>query len=495
MNAHYRNILFENRDLIKKQREIRMLTYFIKFNTIIDKAFLICHTTIEGVSMMYLKRIIVFLAFFVAVASPHPSSAETNMLFILDGSGSMWGQIDGIAKIQTAKETLGTLLKDLPPDSKLGLMVYGHRSEGDCKDVEVVSGIGETDAATLTAKINAISPQGKTPISFSLESALPVFESFKGKNNHIILISDGIETCGGDPCASSKMLADAGINVKVHVVGFDVTGDAKKQLQCIADNGGGKYFDASSADAFKEAVEELKQVAEATPEPVKEPELYFIDDFDGDELKEHWEVINPDPDAFIVEEGSLLVIGSKKSDLSTEDIPNLFKLNKPMPEGDWSVTAKFTIDLNTSLEKLNLALYNDKENYIAALILSINNMYWGSNPYYGHGVKLQTVKNENAKITAFEAWVAKTRCLHCGPEHAWAKTMQQTFKQPVYLRLEKKGRKYSASAKIEGAEEWVKTDELTSLRAKGNLVIGIAQLDVTTGESVLKVDWVKIETP
>jgi len=424
------------------------------------------------------------------VASPHLSSAESNMLFILDGSGSMWGQVDGVAKIQTAKETLGILLKDLPPDSKLGLMVYGHRSEGDCKDVEVVSGIGETDAATLTTKINGISPQGKTPISFALESALPVFESFKGKNNHIILISDGIETCGGDPCASSKNLADAGINLKVHVVGFDVSGDAKKQLQCIAANGGGKYFDASSADAFKEAVAEVKQVAEATPEPVKEPEQYFFDDFNGDELKEHWEVINPDPDAFIVENGELFVINSSFGSLKEDNIPNIFRLTKPMPDGNWTINTRATMEIQTHYQSFFIGIYNEKENYIIA--------NYFTDIYPAHYIIYQNIEKMSAgKPTQFRGTVTNQDLYSAEA----SKKFLTYYSRPMLLRMKKEGRSFTVSFKYEGKDtegkdfQWLELEKLSSLRAKGNLVLGLYQWNEDfSGETILKVDWVKIET-
>ena len=77
-----------------------------------------------------------------ALAVSTTGAAAANMLFILDGSNSMWGQVDGVAKIETAKNVLGDLLADLPQDTKVGLMAYGHRAEGDCNDVETLAGIG-----------------------------------------------------------------------------------------------------------------------------------------------------------------------------------------------------------------------------------------------------------------------------------------------------------------------------------------------------------------
>jgi len=136
--------------------------------------------------------------------------AETNMLYILDSSNSMWGQIDGTPKIDTAKSVLNGALDDLDADVSPGLMIYGHREKGDCSDVELVAPFGSKPIAELKTAISAITPRGKTPIAESLRQSWQAFEGREEDNNLILLISDGIETCGGDPCAVAKDLAVRG---------------------------------------------------------------------------------------------------------------------------------------------------------------------------------------------------------------------------------------------------------------------------------------------
>ena len=67
-----------------------------------------------------------------------PAQVSATMVFILDGSGSMWGRIDGQPKIVIAKEVLSGLIPDLGPDTDLGLVSYGHRRKSDCNDVEIL---------------------------------------------------------------------------------------------------------------------------------------------------------------------------------------------------------------------------------------------------------------------------------------------------------------------------------------------------------------------
>jgi Ca-activated chloride channel family protein len=85
----------------------------------------------------------------VLVAPMLAASARANIVFILDGSGSMWGQIGGKAKITIAKEVLTGLIQDLPSDVNVGLVAYGHRTKGDCNDVEELSPLGPLNSGEL----------------------------------------------------------------------------------------------------------------------------------------------------------------------------------------------------------------------------------------------------------------------------------------------------------------------------------------------------------
>ncbi|NER84526.1 MAG: VWA domain-containing protein, partial [Leptolyngbya sp. SIO1D8] len=160
-------------------------------------------------------------------AAALPATAATNVVYILDASNSMWGQIEGTAKIETAREVMGDLLGNVTDGTTVGLLAYGHRSEGACDDIEVLSGLGAETPEALVAKLTELKPKGKTPIAAALKAAGDVFPT-NDANNNVILISDGIETCSGDPCAVAAELAEAGVDTKVHAVGFDVDSAARE---------------------------------------------------------------------------------------------------------------------------------------------------------------------------------------------------------------------------------------------------------------------------
>ena len=200
-------------------------------------------------SWIILPALIIFMV--LGADTSHAQSAGgssgTNLLFILDASGSMAGQIDGKAKMDVAKGVMTDLIDGLPDNVNVGLEVYGHRSKGDCNDIESMVEVGALNKQALIDKINSLQPKGKTPIAKSLEMAGQKLSASEDQTT-IILVSDGEETCEGNACTYVKDLREKGINVKVHVVGFDVGQKEKEQLSCIAEAGGGRYYTANNAD-------------------------------------------------------------------------------------------------------------------------------------------------------------------------------------------------------------------------------------------------------
>ncbi len=92
------------------------------------------------------------------LAAPSDVNAQNNMLFILDGSNSMWGKVEGQAKIKTAQDVLTDLMGDLSKDTKVGLMVYGHRSRESCDDIEILSSIGAAVPTWCPPRLKATPP-------------------------------------------------------------------------------------------------------------------------------------------------------------------------------------------------------------------------------------------------------------------------------------------------------------------------------------------------
>ncbi|WP_162791892.1 VWA domain-containing protein [Sulfitobacter sp. DFL-23] len=219
-----------------------------------------------------MKKITVALSVLLGF-SPFTASAAEGVVIVYDGSNSMWGQIDGVAKIETAREVMADLVETWPQSTNLGLLAYGHRRKGDCSDIELMIPPGPVDRASFLETVNAITPRGKTPLTDAVVQAAKNL-SFRDNPATVVLISDGIESCQADPCSISAQLEEQGIAFTTHVIGFDIAREDQRQLSCIAENTGGTFVPAQDANELRGAIAQVQQVIEAQPEsvPSVEPE-------------------------------------------------------------------------------------------------------------------------------------------------------------------------------------------------------------------------------
>jgi Mg-chelatase subunit ChlD len=192
------------------------------------------------------------------------NTEQINVQVILDSSGSMAGLVDGKQKLDIAKEALTDFLATLPEQARVSLRVYGHKgsnAEADkavsCAGSEVLYDFQQHNPEMFSRTINTFQPTGWTPIATSLEEAEEDFSSYSSEEqtNIIYLVSDGIETCDGDPVAAAQEINSSNIQAIVNVIGFDVDAQAKAQLQTVAQAGGGQYIEARSAEELAKAFE------------------------------------------------------------------------------------------------------------------------------------------------------------------------------------------------------------------------------------------------
>ena len=435
-----------------------------------------------------------------AVARPaQASSGPTNVELIIDDSGSMAQKIGGGKKIDVAKQVFSGLVQDLPTDSVVAVRTYGRRqpyTARDCADMELLIPFGPNTAARVLPGVQSLKPNGMTPIAASLDAAAKDFAGKEGQNNIILLLSDGEEDCHGDPCAAAKTLRDSGIHLEINVIGLHVTPAEREQLQCVANAGGGKYYDAADAKQLKVAASEVKErvaAAAPAPAPVEPPnapglKVIFDDSFDGKALKDQWAVLNPNPDQFVVEKDELMVISSKSGKMEDETIANAFRLKQPIPDGDWVFTAKLNPDLQTNAEQFTLSLYQDKQNWIAASVGPVVN-----NGQQGTGINVSFIKESKGQPTSFEKWVLADDALS---GDAFLKDFSKRHPN-VLIRLSKTGHDYTAGFNFSNGDptKWIVLDKLTALHADGKLMITFNQVADVKGESSVHVKEVKIEVP
>ena len=176
---------------------------------------------------------------------------------VVDASRSMWGRMYGQPKMVVAKEILQDVSYWFPEDLDLALRAYGSNSPSDsnnCADSTLLVPFGEENREAIREAIAGLRPLGQTPIAYALNQAARDFGTLQD-DRALVLVTDGIESCGGDPVQAARELREQGITV--HLIGLGLGNAADEDaasLQAIANASGGRYVTAGSAEELKEAL-------------------------------------------------------------------------------------------------------------------------------------------------------------------------------------------------------------------------------------------------
>jgi hypothetical protein len=191
-----------------------------------------------------------------AKAGAAAQSAQTAVELLIDASGSMLQKIGGESKIEIEKKLLTDLAQhNMPPGVPLAIRVFGQGGKGSCR-TDLVQSLKPLDAAQISGTIAAIhvTNGAKTAIADSLRLIPTDLGQARGQRL-LVLITDGEETCGGDPAAEIKKLRDDGFDVLLNIVGFSVdTPAARAQFKTWAALSGGQYFDANDRKSLDEGL-------------------------------------------------------------------------------------------------------------------------------------------------------------------------------------------------------------------------------------------------
>ncbi|SDU13126.1 vWA domain-containing protein [Halopseudomonas salegens] len=217
------------------------------------------------------------LAMLLGLGNVAEAQAETAAIMVFDASGSMWNQMEGeTTRIEIAREVMDEYFSKRDAAEPIGVIAYGHRKRGDCEDIETVAALGRHDPQELSRHIRTLNPQGMTPLTASMRMA---FEQIPrtAEAADIILVTDGLENCSGDPCELAREMSASGINLRAHVVGFGMTEEEIGSLSCVAEETGGQLFQTNSGD-------ELAAALSAVSEPVANIVLEGVDANTGNRM-------------------------------------------------------------------------------------------------------------------------------------------------------------------------------------------------------------------
>lgn len=211
--------------------------------------------TIWGKTLRKTVYLVLALAFADLVSAQEPyrmSPPVSRILFIFDASQSMAEYWETDLKINIARNYLMRIIDSLQhvPNIEMALRIYGHQSPvppQDCSDTKLEVPFGKDNAFRIRQKMRFVEPKGTTPLAASLELAANDFPPCTNCRNIIILITDGIEACDGDPCQASYNLQKKGIALKPFIIGIGMDENFKETFKCI-----GNYYNADREKQLRE---------------------------------------------------------------------------------------------------------------------------------------------------------------------------------------------------------------------------------------------------
>jgi len=200
---------------------------------------------------MRLLRLIPLFLFlnFSLVSQVKKPEQLTRILFVFDASRSMVNTHGSLTRMEGAKKLFYKFVDSLSKQKNIqfALRMYGHTVKyppGNCNDSKLIVPFGKNNLALIKQKVSEAKPTGITPIEHSLTQAANDFPDNKAVNM-IIIITDGIEECGGDPCKARQKLMEKGIVFKPFIIGIGLTPEQIKTFECV-----GSYYDYDNANTF-----------------------------------------------------------------------------------------------------------------------------------------------------------------------------------------------------------------------------------------------------
>ncbi|MEG3124076.1 vWA domain-containing protein [Sphingomonas sp. GB1N7] len=199
-----------------------------------------------------------------------PKLAAINRLVIaIDASGSMAARSGGETKMEAAKRAAITFLASVPANTEIGLVAFGHRGTNlpggkaaSCRGVESLYPLGAANPAQVETALRQVRATGWTPLAAAITLAGKSFTPSATPGAQVVyVVSDGLETCGGDPVAAARALNQGAVKAIVNIIGFDLTAADRAQLSAVASAGGGTFVEAKSGDDVGRAMDEVRRKA------------------------------------------------------------------------------------------------------------------------------------------------------------------------------------------------------------------------------------------
>ena len=204
-----------------------------------------------------------FFAATPAFAQKAAPSCRDDAMLVFDASGSMAGtdfNTPPTPRIAKVKQALAKALPQVAAARNIDLIDYGPGPANQCNNIDLLLRPAPYAAEQIMDEIDKLIPAGRTPLTAAVREAAHVLQ-FPEKPGVVVLLTDGEETCGGDPCKLAQSLRSQGENLTVHVIGYRMrdtaTATGYLQSRCLAESTGGLYISVETTDQLIEALNKM----------------------------------------------------------------------------------------------------------------------------------------------------------------------------------------------------------------------------------------------
>lgn len=189
------------------------------------------------------------------------SECRDDAMLVFDASGSMASTdtSGNISRIHRVREAVNAVVPNVTRYRDLGLIVYGAGTANACGAIELKVAPAPNNGGPIILALKGVLPNGRTPLSDSVALAAEELD-FRAEAATVVLLTDGEENCGGDPCALGRRLEAEGLNIRVHVIDYKLRLASEWQgtmnSRCLAETTGGKYIAVDTTDELADALRE-----------------------------------------------------------------------------------------------------------------------------------------------------------------------------------------------------------------------------------------------
>lgn len=401
------------------------------------------------------------------------------VLVVLDCSGSMSEPFGGTSRMEAAKAALARLLPRLSDaELEIGLMVYGHKPSKSCDDVELLVAPVSRSADAITSAAASLRAQGRTPLAAAIAQGGRVLLSASDVPLKMIVLTDGLETCGGNPVAAARALRRSGVDMTIHVVGLAIGAKDRAALSSVATAGGGDYHDATDTTDLEASFKAVEKTIVAAP-----PAVTFEDAFNEETLGSVWKNLSPNEELMALDNGVILLSATRDANGL---FPNTLELQRELSgDFDLEVTAEVTFSAigpyrnysggrNSIVQSLRLQLFESaKRSLVVDYALAGWRHRWHGWAGAGAITRKEGLAWKSGPAASLEAGAT---------EHA----------MKIQFRIVKRGHTYKALVKRVGPQlkddAWIELGSFRMLRLKPRLriMIGNDQKGQQAAEVIVK---------